>query len=109
MFKSVEDFLSEFADLVIKYDRTNRDKDVLHFNVLKAMNDIDFSWIKDGYEKRLNTELCIIGQVYSNHMTLMMNEEGKMYGGFDEILYFVSDDGREAIEVICSNMKLEEL
>lgn len=109
-FDSAQNFLSEFGDLKIIFFRENGDKDSLHFEAMKAMADIDPTWLKEDYFFRVgNKDLCVIGQAFSNHMTLMMDVSGCVYGGFDDSLYFIGNNGSEAIETICLNGKPKEI
>jgi hypothetical protein len=100
-FEKVNVFLEEFVFL-----KTEQ----MHFDVLKAERDIDSSWILKEYSQRLeNVELCIIGQAYNDHLTLFMDSFGKIYGGYDESLYFIGDSYEIAIENIYFNQELIEL
>jgi hypothetical protein len=108
-FPVIEDLLKEFGGLRIIFPRHDSD-DSLHFNAEKASNDVSPYWAQENYAYRLNNKsLCIIGQAYSDHLTLMMDAEGKVYGGYDDSLFFIASNGREAICNICSNQKLEEM
>lgn len=110
VFPEVDSFLSEFGDLSIRFTKKGTDiEDFLNFKVPLAVAGINPLWIKDDYVNRIGQDLCIIGQAYSNHLTLMMDKKGKVYGGFDDNLYFVADSGREAVQTICSDHKLKEL
>jgi hypothetical protein len=108
--ENVRHFLEEFGNLKIAINRESIGTDFFHFDVVKAMNDFDPRWIKENYSRRLNgTQLCVIGQAFSNHLTLMMSEDGKVYGGFDDFLTLLGGDGRQAIENICKGEKGTEV
>jgi hypothetical protein len=110
VFPAVDSFLSEFGDLSIRFTKKGTDiEDFLNFEVPLAVSGISPLWIKDDYVDRVGKDLCIIGQAYSSHLTLMMDKEGKVYGAFDDSLYFVADSGKEAIETICLDHKLKEI
>jgi hypothetical protein len=102
---AVDSFMREFGGLYITYERTSGD-DVIHFDLKKAIDEIDRSWIEDYALKIKSKQLCVIGQAYSDHLTLIMDSNGKVYGGFDEELFFIGNSGEEAIEAICSDQKL---
>ena len=108
-FDAVDKFLSEFGGLQM-YFHVKDKKDLLHFDAIKAMLDIDPLWIKEDYYSRLgNKNLCPIGQSSADHMTLMMDIDGFVYGGYDETLYFIGRDSTEAIEAICLSKELTEV
>ena len=99
--KVIQDFLSKFGGLTIYFEK-NGMLDSLHFNVYKAVNNIDSRWVKDAYSKILkNNKLCVIGEANHEHMTLIMSDEGKVYGGFGDCLYFLGENGVDAINSIC--------
>ena len=106
----VENFLAEFGGLKIEFLTQDQDSDNFHFDVCKAVAEIDPSWVFDDYTKRLLREkLCVVGQAYSNHMTLIMSEKGELFGGFDDLLWLVGKDSREAIEVLCTKNGFKEI
>jgi len=108
-FPSVENFLSEFGNLRLVFLSSNGKKDSLHFDVIKTANDIDVRWITEDYSKRIESEnFCIIGQAFSDHMTLFMDGQGRVYGGFDDQLFSVGENGLDAIQHICLNHKLKQ-
>lgn len=105
----IESFLKEFGQLKIDFLLPNGNIDHLHFDAIKAVNDINPIWVEE-YSKRLKNEsLCVIGQAYSNHLTLLINYSGQIYGGYDDNLYFIGESGEEAIQAICLNYKLTEV
>lgn len=109
-FGIAEEFLSEFGDLKLFFHKRNGRNDLLHFNMIKAMQDFDLTWIKEDYSRRLNTDiLCVIGQAYDNHMTIIMDSEGKVYGSFDDSLFFIANSGQNSIETICLDLSLQEI
>nr|WP_294950208.1 SUKH-3 domain-containing protein [uncultured Mucilaginibacter sp.] len=110
IFQKVEQFLHQYGGVSIKFQLLNGAADVLHFNAAKATGDVDPLWAQDDYYNRLGgKELCVIGQAYTDHMTVMMDEGGNVYGGFDDYLGFVARSGEEAIEAICSLIPIKEI
>jgi hypothetical protein len=106
---AVKDFLKEFGGLKIAFGRYDS-TDHFHFDVITAVEGIHPAWIHQDYSIRLNNHnLCIIGQAYSNHLTLVMDDDGKVYGGFDDELFFIANSGREAIVNICLDRKPEKI
>ncbi len=107
----VQDFLSEFGKLEIIVPAVDSvSVKLFHFDVCKAVADIDSRWIIEDYTDRLrNKKLCVIGQAFSSHLTLIMDDKGKIYGGFDDLLYLVGNNKYDAIEAMCSQKSLAEI
>jgi SUKH-3 immunity protein len=73
------------------------------FQVCKAVKGMDRRWVVEDYEKRLvNSKLCVIGQAYHNHLTLLMDKDGVIYAGYDDLLYVVSNNSLKAIDILCN-------
>jgi hypothetical protein len=107
---AVKSFLYEFGGLNIELELINGEQDYMHFDPIKAVSSFYSDWISDNYSKRIkNNTLSVIGQAFTNHLTLMMNSNGEVYGGYDENLYFIAASGPEAIQTILSNNKFEEI
>lgn len=108
-FAAVSTFLQEFAGLSVSFPRQGS-HDVVHFNARQAAAGIDASWVLHEYAKRLgNARLCVIGQAYSNHMVLFMDERGYVYGGYDEYLCLIAPSGPAAIEAILHEHSFEAI
>lgn len=104
IFRIVEKFLHEFGGLAVEFKLRNGSQTTLHFNVTQAVEEVDPIWAQNDYYTRLgNKDVCVVGQAYTDHLTLMMDEAGAVYGGFDDYLCFIANSGEEAIEAICSN------
>lgn len=109
-FLKAAEFLEEFGDLLIKFRRESGDVDTLNFDACEASASFDSYWVKENYAKRIGrSQFCVIGLAYGSHLLLFMDDEGKVYGGFDEFLCLIDVSGEEAIEVICSNRSIREI
>ncbi|TGE09482.1 SUKH-3 domain-containing protein [Hymenobacter fodinae] len=109
-FSAIEDFLQEFGGLRITFSYQDGNTSILHFDASKAAADVDTDWALNNYKQRIGcSALCIIGQAYSDHMSLYMDEEGKVYGGFDDFLCLIAENGEAAIETICQRMPMREI
>lgn len=109
-FPKVEAFLRQYGGLLIKFKVRNGIETSLNFDTIQAVEDIDPIWVQVNYYNLLKkTDLCVIGQAYTDHMTLMMDEDGRVYGGFDDYLCFIANSGEEAIEAICSNATFDKI
>jgi hypothetical protein len=110
-FPKVVNFLEEFGDLLIQFKRESGEIDTLNFDACEASANFDSYWVNKNYAKRIeqHSQFCVIGQAHGSHLLLFMNDEGKVYGGFDEFLCLIDISGEEAIEIICSNRSITEI
>ena len=84
--------------------------DTLHFNACEAGAGEDARWVQGDYAPRIgNSKLCVIGEAYSNHLLLFMDDAGRVYGGYDDFLCDVASSGPEAIEALVANHTLPEI
>ncbi|TFF33918.1 SUKH-3 domain-containing protein [Mucilaginibacter psychrotolerans] len=105
----IEQFLMSYGGLKIEYNRKNGTKNSFHFDARTAIERVDDLWAQTTYYERLKVGLCVVGQADTDHLTLMMDETGKFYGGFDDFLCFIAESGEEAIEAMCSDREFEEI
>ena len=104
--KTIRDFLKEFGGLKILFERRS-EQGLLHFDAPEAIRGIDSNVVLENYSKAANTKkICVIGEVYANHLTLLMSEKGEVFGGYDEFFCLLGKTGIEAIENICLNKPL---
>jgi len=61
------------------------------------------------YEKRIGRPLDVIGEAFIGHMVLMMDYEGKIYGGYDSFLTCLGENYYEAINNLCEGKETEEI
>src|SRR5439155_11436712 len=86
--------------LVFPHFRVLGEKDSCHFNSSRA-SDIGMRHTVSKYESAIGSRLSVIGVGFSDHMTLYMDEAGKVYGGFDDLLLRFGDSGVDAINAFC--------
>ncbi|MEH2293027.1 SUKH-3 domain-containing protein [Nostoc sp.] len=107
----VVDFLARFGGLQVIYPhaRVPQTTDEFCINPMVAAAHIYLEWVKEDYDERLGAPLCVIGEAFDYHMTLMMDSNGKVYAGYDDILIHVGDSGIDAIEALCSGRNIPEI
>jgi hypothetical protein len=106
----VLDFLKRFGGLRVVYPhyRVKDEKDEFYINPTVAVADIGSGWVEE-YSERVGVPLCVIGQAFSYHMTVVMAQDGKVYAGYDDTLIHVGDSGTDAIEALCSGRNMSEV
>lgn len=103
-------FLRSFASLALSYPnfRDPTQPDGCHFDVIRASKNVHRATI-DAWAERLGTQLLPIGEAFDEHMTLVMTEDGRVFGGYDDFLAFIGQDGEDAIEALCSGREIQEV
>jgi hypothetical protein len=91
----VELFLREFTGIVIQFIRNGR-PDSIWFDAERASHSADPEWVEE-YERRVGASLVPVGYSNHEHMLLLQSVDGAFYGAFDDYLYLVGSDVREAI------------
>lgn len=108
-FHKVLDFLEAFEGIVIKYQKANTGTEGdISFDFEKAAELEIPEKICGDYQMRIGRELCIIGTASKSHLILIMDEDGKVYGGYDNYLIKISDSGIGAIEALVNNIDNKE-
>ncbi|MBF2005505.1 MAG: SUKH-3 domain-containing protein [Chlorogloeopsis fritschii C42_A2020_084] len=106
----VLDFLKHFGGLrvVHPHHRVKDEKDEFYINPTVAVADIGSGWVKE-YSERVGAPLCVIGEAFSYHMTLVMDSDGRVFAGYDDTLIHVGNSGTDAIEALCSGREMPEV
>jgi len=107
---SAEDFLKRYGGThFIRYEersfgRVNPKRIVpvsrAHFDVIRTIGSIDCAWFKH-YSARIDKLVTPIGMCGSEHATLMIDEDGKIYGGYDGCFGKIANSPSEAILELC--------
>ena len=108
-FDEAEKFLREFAGIRVEFKTERGTTDSFHFDAIMANEGFDIAWVRLNYRGRVGKDLCVIGQGFCDHMTLLMDDSGRVFGGYDETLVLIGRSGDNAIERICNNERLGEL
>jgi hypothetical protein len=103
-------FLREFGGLRIQYPHAKLAgmTDDMHFDpsiIVKHVVSDDV----DAYGKVIGRKLCPIGEAARGYLVLMMDEQGAVYGAYDDFFAEVADSGPAAIESLCSGKELKSI
>ena len=63
----------------------------------------------DAYGKVIGRKLCPIGEADRGYLVLIMDEQGAVYGGYDDFFVEVGESGHTAIENLCSGKELKSI
>lgn len=107
----VLDFLKSFGGLRLVYPhyRVPETNDEFWIDPIIAAADIYIERISEDYNERVGAKLCVIGEAFSRHMTVMMAPDGRVYAGYDDTLIHVGNSGTDAIEALCSGRDMPEV
>jgi hypothetical protein len=114
VFPTIRDFLEQFGNLEIHYEfeLESGDKetiqDIIHFDASYAASAVYPERIAE-YMRFLGLPLCVIGECNSRHTTLLMDSQGKVYGGQDDLIIFCGETGEQAIENLISMKNIRRL
>ncbi|HEX9511353.1 MAG TPA: SUKH-3 domain-containing protein [Puia sp.] len=109
MFQEV-DFLEAFDGLTIRFPNLkNGINDDITLDFDKADELVYPERIHEDYQPRIGKKSCIIGTAYREHYVLIMDEDGMVYGGYDNYLVKIGDSGIDALEAIITNRKSIEI
>ena len=106
----VVDFLKSFGGLrvVHSHHRVAQTNDEFCINPIVAASHIYPERVED-YSQRVGVPLCVIGEAFNYHMTLMMDSNGTVYAGYDDTLIRVGNSGYDAIVALCSGRNMPEV
>ncbi len=107
----VVDFLAQFESLNITFFNKKRNKeDDFNFSLEKAFHLEVPERLNEDYRLRIgNINLCPIGTAYRDQFVLMMDSNGKVYGGYDDFLIKLGDCYQEAINSIVEGVEFTEI
>ncbi|OLF05243.1 hypothetical protein BLA60_36925 [Actinophytocola xinjiangensis] len=81
-FDQVTEFLREFSGLTIGFMRYGS-PDELWFAADRACESVSLAWAED-YSQRVGVAMLPVGAAYREYLTILIDENGAFYGGFDD-------------------------
>ena len=91
----------------IEFTRRGR-VDRFWVDAAKASSLLDASRV-DKYEVRVASRLIPIGCAYNEHMVLLLAEDGRVFGSYDDFLALLGENVFAAIELFLTNGEVEEI
>ena len=85
-----------------EWDAIRGGKNWFLIDPIKAIAGLSPEWFSY-YSDRAGRPLCPVGEAHSGHATLLMAEDGTVYGGFDEEFWEEGKSGVAALENICAH------
>jgi hypothetical protein len=96
------DFLRSFGGLEIVHPNPEAPGSMkrIVLDPERAVAKFDFAWAQE-YMQRLGESLSAIGTAASGYLLLLMDKQGAVYAGYDDLLYYVGSDALEALDNLC--------
>lgn len=97
------DFLSKFGNLVLTVPTVEGKQDHCSFHAVAAAQDFPVGHFAE-YKRRTGKKLVIVGKTGEGIITLLMADDGAVYGGMSETpdwLFLVGRSPQEALNVLC--------
>lgn len=102
-----EAFMEKYAGLEIQYNHPIWKQDlILRLNPIEAQRAITMDVVKE-YNKFLQDDLLIIGDIEMENMTLFLSEKGLYFTGYDDCLINWGDDFETMLNMLMSGKKGE--
>lgn len=110
VFPVVNDFLATFGNLSLSYPhyRNPTLTDRCHFDAALAAQNV-FTEHVSYWSDRIGAPLCPVGEAFNDHMTVLMAQNGAVYGGFEETLVKLGNSGYEALNTLCEGGEPESI
>lgn len=109
VFPAVTEFLSQFGGLYFENpDAQPPAPEDWHFDVKAAVKHA-FPTNLYLYGRRLGDEVCLIGEASRDHLVLMMDGSGRVFGGYDQVLLYIGSSGLDSIIALCEGRQLTPL
>jgi hypothetical protein len=105
----VKSFLSSFGGLIINYQMPNHVEDILEFEAQNAVRGMGGGALRIFEDLIQASHLSPIGHYQAGTCMLLMDENGKVFGGSDTYVCLIGKTGREAIEAILSGSEVTVL
>ena len=74
----------------------------------QAVAQFDVGWAKK-YIDRLGEPLAAIGTASNGYLLLLMNDQGAVYAGLDDLLYCAGSNAFEALDNLCCGREYPEV
>ena len=104
-----ERFVSIYAGKHFKHPSfSTSDVEKIHFDVDALGTDL-VPEASEEYSERVGLPLIPIGKAYNGHLLLMIDENGALYGAYDNFLTELGDDFEDGLNAIFQRRKTPEI
>lgn len=110
VFPPVRAFLQEYADLRLSYPHPRLPSSLTDILIdpTAASGRIYVERVLD-YARRVKKDLTVVGEARKGHLTLMMDDAGRVFGGYDRYLALVGVNGADALERLIAGREVAEI
>ncbi len=97
-------FLSVFGGLQVQIEGPEGTEDFA-IDPITAIESVYKERVLEEYSERAEALLCVVGLYHHGHLVLMMDAQGRVFGGYDETFLRIGETGEEAIECMCRGLR----
>ncbi|MGW4400238.1 SUKH-3 domain-containing protein [Amycolatopsis nivea] len=109
VFPGAIEFLREYSGLSVHWTRSSGFPGDLQLSVARLIENFDPRWVAI-YADRAGTELVPVGEASRGHLLVLVGEDGRWFGGFDDAFGELGDDFLSCLdELILNNKFIREL
>lgn len=107
VFKEVVDFLASFEGIEVNFfNKKSKKIDDFNFCLERAFNlEVPERLMEDYLPRIQKQKICPIGTAYRDHFILIMDDNGIVYGAYDDFLVKIGNSYFEAINAIISDQE----
>jgi hypothetical protein len=95
VWESLARFFAQFSGITVRYTRNGR-ADAVWFGGGRAVAWADAGWVED-YAARVGQRLAPVGYAHHDHLLVMAAEDGKFFGGYDDVLVLLGSSPPELV------------
>lgn len=96
----VRAFVQSFGGLLVRFERPDTHEiGELDLNPEFATQSVYRERVQE-YERRVGRNLVPVGVAYSKHMVLMLDDRGRLWGAYDDLLLLLGDSPGSAFQNI---------
>jgi len=100
-FPALSSFLREYGGICLLISHAGR-PDEIWFSASRACSLIDTQWVRE-YSIRAGVAVVPIGAAYRDHLAIMLGENERIFGGYDNEFGLVGVDIQSAVSNLLEN------
>jgi len=100
-FPALNSFLHEYGGICLLTLHVGK-PDEIWFSAGRACSLIDVQWVRE-YSSRAGVAVVPIGAAYRDHLAILLGEDGRIFGGYDNEFGLVGENVRSAISNLLEN------
>ncbi|MBB1153083.1 SUKH-3 domain-containing protein [Amycolatopsis dendrobii] len=91
IFPGAIEFLREYSGIKVRWNRSSGFPDDLEVSAARSRESLDPRWVAI-YAERAGTALVPVGEANRGYLVVLVGEDGRWFGGFDDAFGELGDD-----------------